>query len=107
MAAGNAIVATGIGGIPALMSDEEHALIVPPRDAAALAAATGRALRDRALRERLGRNAQDRQRREFDLRTTLQSLEDLYEQLFATSGRGRREATDSRLRNRQGMGSKV
>jgi glycosyltransferase involved in cell wall biosynthesis len=93
MAAGKAIVATSVGGVPALVQHEEHALIVPPRDAAALADATGRVLRDRKLRERLGRNAQARQRREYDVQTTLQSLEDLYEQLFAASRRGRREAS--------------
>jgi glycosyltransferase involved in cell wall biosynthesis len=93
MAAGKAIVATSVGGIPAMVQHEEHALIVPPRDAAALADATGRVLRDRKLRERLGRNAQARQRREYDVQTTLQSLEDLYEQLFAASRRGRREAS--------------
>jgi glycosyltransferase involved in cell wall biosynthesis len=93
MAAGKAIVATSVGGIPALVQHEEHALIVPPRDAAALADAIARALRDRTLRERLGRNAQVRQRREYDVQTTLQSLEDLYEQLFAASRRGRREAS--------------
>jgi glycosyltransferase involved in cell wall biosynthesis len=93
MAAGKAIVATSVGGIPALVQHEEHALIVPPRDAAALADATARALRDRTLRDRLGRNAQARQRREYDVQTTLQSLEDLYEQLFAASQRGRREAS--------------
>jgi glycosyltransferase involved in cell wall biosynthesis len=92
MAAGKAIVATGVGGIPALVQHEEHALIVPPRDPAALADATARALRDRALRDRLGRNAQERQRREFDIGMTLQSVQDLYEQLFAASRRGRREA---------------
>jgi glycosyltransferase involved in cell wall biosynthesis len=93
MGAGKAIVATNVGGVPALVQHEEHALIVPPRDAAALADATARALRDQTLRERLGRNARARQRREFDLVTILQSLEDLYEQLFAASRRGRQEAS--------------
>jgi glycosyltransferase involved in cell wall biosynthesis len=93
MAAAKAIVATSVGGIPALVQNEEHALVVPPRDATALAEAIGRLLQDRALRARIGRNAQDRQRREFDLQTMLESLEDLYEQLFATSRRGRREAS--------------
>ena len=89
MAAGKAIVATHVGGVPALLRDEEHALLVPPRDAPALAAAVARALRDEALRERLGRNARERQRREFDISSTVTELEDLYEELFATSVRGR------------------
>jgi glycosyltransferase involved in cell wall biosynthesis len=93
MAAGKAIVATSVGGIPALVQNEEHALVVPSGDATALAEAIERLLRDEALRARIGRNAQDRQRREFDVQTMLESLEDLYEQLFATSRRGRHEAS--------------
>jgi glycosyltransferase involved in cell wall biosynthesis len=93
MAAGKAIVATSVGGIPALVQNEEHALVVPSGDATALAEAIERLLQDEALRARIGRNAQDRQRREFDVQTMLESLEDLYEQLFATSRRGRHEAS--------------
>jgi glycosyltransferase involved in cell wall biosynthesis len=85
MAAGKAIVATRVGGIPALLEDEEHALLVPPRDAPVLAAAVARVLRDETLRQRLGRNARERQRREFDIQATVTELEDLYEQLFAAS----------------------
>jgi glycosyltransferase involved in cell wall biosynthesis len=92
MAAGKAIVATAVGGVPALVRNEEHALLVPPRDPPAFAEAVGRLLRDRDLRERLGRNAQERQRREFDITSTVRAFEDLYEQLFAGSRRGRREA---------------
>jgi glycosyltransferase involved in cell wall biosynthesis len=85
MAAGKGIVATRVGGIPALLEDEEHALLVPPRDAPALAAAVARVLRDETLRQRLGRNARERQRRKFDIQATVTELEDLYEQLFASS----------------------
>jgi glycosyltransferase involved in cell wall biosynthesis len=92
MAAGKGIVATRVGGVPALLQDEEHALLVPPRDPSALAAAVARLLRDETLRERLGRKASERQRRRFDIRSTVAELEDLYEQLFASSGRGRGEA---------------
>jgi glycosyltransferase involved in cell wall biosynthesis len=91
MAAAKPIVATRVGGIPALVDDGKHALLAPPRDARALADAVGRLLVDRGLRERLGRNARERQRREFDIQSTVTALEDLYEALFAASGRGRRE----------------
>jgi glycosyltransferase involved in cell wall biosynthesis len=94
MAAGKPIVATAVGGVPDLVQNDEHALLVPPRDAPALAEAVGRLLRDRDLRERLGRNAEERQRREFDIESTVRAFEDLYEQLFAASRRGRREADE-------------
>ena len=92
MAAAKPIVATRVGGVPALVDDGDHALLAPPRDARALAGAVGRLLTDTSLRERLGRNARERQRREFDIRSTVTALEDLYEALFAASRRGRREA---------------
>jgi glycosyltransferase involved in cell wall biosynthesis len=96
MAAAKPIVATRVGGIPALVDDGEHALLTPTRDAQALADAVARLLSDGDLRERLGRNARDRQRREFDIRSTVRAVQDLYEQLFATSRRGRREAQRGR-----------
>lgn len=57
MAAGCATVASAVGGIPEVVADGEQGLLVPPRDAAALAAALARLLEDGALRERLGRKA--------------------------------------------------
>jgi glycosyltransferase involved in cell wall biosynthesis len=44
-------------------------------------------LHDETLRERLGRNARERQQRTFDISTTVTQLEDLYEQLVASSRR--------------------
>src|SRR4030095_13056693 len=43
------IVATSAGGIPEIVEDGLNGLLVPPRDAAALAAAIGRAPKDHAL----------------------------------------------------------
>jgi glycosyltransferase involved in cell wall biosynthesis len=92
MAAAKPIVATRVGGIPALVDDGEQALLTSPRDSRELAEAVARLLSDRELRDRLGRNARHRQRRDFDLRSTVRAVEDLYEELFAASHRGRREA---------------
>ena len=54
MAAGRAVVASAVGGIPQLVQDGENGLLVAPRDTAALAAALARVLDDAHLRERLG-----------------------------------------------------
>jgi glycosyltransferase involved in cell wall biosynthesis len=54
---GRAVVGSRVGGIPDLVRDGENGLLVPPADAAALAAALARVLGDRELAERLGRGA--------------------------------------------------
>ena len=54
MLCGLPIVTTPVGAIPEAVSDNETALLVPPRDAAALADAIGRLLDDNALATRLG-----------------------------------------------------
>ena len=53
MAASRPIVATTAGGIPEIVEDGVNGLLVPPRDAHALAAAIVRALREPTLRDRL------------------------------------------------------
>jgi glycosyltransferase involved in cell wall biosynthesis len=83
------IVATRVGGVPDLIDDGMHGLLVPPRDAAALANALGRLLDDEALRRRLAANAHERQEREFVLSAAVRRTEELYEELFAASRRGR------------------
>jgi glycosyltransferase involved in cell wall biosynthesis len=59
MACGVPVVTTGISGIPELVRDGENGLLVPPDDAAALAASVERVARDAALADRLGRRARE------------------------------------------------
>lgn len=85
MAAGKAIVASRVGGIPSILADGSEALLVPPGDPLAFAAAISRLLDDPQERARLGAAAQQRQRLEFRLEQTLQAIEDLYERLYAAA----------------------
>ncbi len=55
MAAGKAVIAARVGGVPEIVLDEETGLLVPGGDAAALAAAITRLAGDAALQRRLGR----------------------------------------------------
>lgn len=57
MAAGRPVVVSAVGGIPEAIADGVDGLLVPPRDAAALAAALGRVLDDQVLHARLARAA--------------------------------------------------
>ncbi|MEM8883291.1 MAG: glycosyltransferase family 4 protein [Planctomycetota bacterium] len=65
MAMKRAIVAPRLGPIEEILTDGEHALLVPAGDEAALAAAVRRLLADAELRARLAKAAHDRFHAEF------------------------------------------
>lgn len=91
MAAGKAIVASRVGGIPDLIEDGVQGLLVEPADPEAIAAGVDRLLRDPALRAELGARARERQAAELTLDATVRRLEELYWELFARTRRARRE----------------
>jgi hypothetical protein len=66
MAAGTAVVATCVGGVPEIVQDGETGLLVPPRDAGALLHATRRLLDDTGLRARCVEGAQRLAHAQFD-----------------------------------------
>jgi glycosyltransferase involved in cell wall biosynthesis len=70
MAAGTCIVSTNVGGIPYLLRNEKEALLVPPNNEIAMAAAIKRYLCEEGLAERLSKNAR-RVAEEFDWATVL------------------------------------
>jgi glycosyltransferase involved in cell wall biosynthesis len=72
-------VATDISGIPELFEDDVNGLLVPSEDAAALAGALERAIRDPALRERLGQAAEAKVRGSFDHHASISQLKALFE----------------------------
>jgi glycosyltransferase involved in cell wall biosynthesis len=57
MACGLCVVSTNVGGISYLLQHEQDALLVPPRDPGAMAAAVRRILTEPGLAEHLSRNA--------------------------------------------------
>ena len=78
MSAGCAIVASAIAGIPDVLTDGVDALLVPPADAQALAAACVQLLDDTALRARLGSAARSRVFDGLTWPATTQILVDIY-----------------------------
>jgi glycosyltransferase involved in cell wall biosynthesis len=88
MDAGKPIVATRVGGIPEVIEDGVHGVLVPPRSEGALAAAVSGLLGDRAAAREMGARARDRCRREFSLDRTVERLQELYEQLHSSHGNG-------------------
>ncbi|GIV87974.1 MAG: glycosyl transferase family 1 [Chloroflexus sp.] len=85
MGAARPIVATRVAGVPDVISDGVHGLIVPERDPTALAAAIGRLIADRALAERLGAAA----RRRIIEELTWANTAARYEAAFVAAVRGR------------------
>ena len=82
MAAGAAVVASRIGGLPEAVSDEESGLLVEPGDAGQLAGALDRLAGDPALRDRLGAGARVRVE-EFSAPAVVPRYEAAYEQALA------------------------
>ena len=89
MAAGRPIVATDADGLIEVLTHDRDALIVPKRDAAALAGAIVRLIDDPALRVRLGADAR-RSSVNFDIATFVRKMERLYEILARESRTTRR-----------------
>lgn len=74
MASGSAVVSCRTSGIPELIDDDQHGLLVPERDPHALAAALQRLLADGGLRREFATAARQRIEREFDARTEAHKL---------------------------------
>jgi glycosyltransferase involved in cell wall biosynthesis len=76
------IVTTDIPGCRDVVRDDDNGLLVPLRDAEAVAAALARLIDDRALRERMGRRGRERVLSEFALPIVIKKTLDVYEQLI-------------------------
>jgi glycosyltransferase involved in cell wall biosynthesis len=81
MACRRAIVATSAGGIPEIVEDGVSGLLVPPRDAHQLAGAIVRALKDGALRERMGGAGFARVSERFSVDRMVATTASVYERL--------------------------
>jgi glycosyltransferase involved in cell wall biosynthesis len=86
MAAGKAIVSTAVDGCREVLREGETGLLVPPRDAGALAAALLRAVQDPPLRARLGAAARAASA-DYDIGRTVEQIEALYDEVLAERGR--------------------
>jgi len=73
-------VSTDVSGVPELLTDGENGLVVPPDDPGALAGALERAIREPALRKRLGEAADRRVRGHFDHMSSIRQLKALFEE---------------------------
>lgn len=91
LAMGKPIVATDADGLLDVLQDGRDSLVVPKRDAAALAAAIGRLIDDRALAARLAEGARATGQR-YDIAVFVRKMERLYVLLHETSRTSKRQS---------------
>ena len=92
-ACGLALVTTDMPGCREVVTHEADGLLVPARDATALADAIARLQDDHALRTRLGAAARRKAQAEFDERLVIERTLEVYRELLGASLPGARQAT--------------
>jgi glycosyltransferase involved in cell wall biosynthesis len=83
LAAGRAVVASNVAGIPEVVEDGANGLLVPQKDDAALAAALRRLVAEPETRARLGAEARRRACERLSWEAAARSFEECYEQAAA------------------------
>lgn len=79
MALGKPLIATRAGGPLEIVEDHVTGLLVPPGDVDAMAKAVSLLLRNRALAAKMGQAGRQRVEKLFELRKTVQSIEQIYD----------------------------
>lgn len=88
MASARPVVATAAGGVPEVVSDGETGVLVPPRDARALADAIRRLAEDAPLRDKLGRAGRERAVTRFGADRHAAAVEAVYRAVVGRGARG-------------------
>lgn len=82
MEAARPVVAGSVGGLPELIEDGVHGVLVAPRDPSALANGLHELLADPQRRRRMGEAARRRRREHFSLDVMVADVQELYERLY-------------------------
>ena len=72
------VIASKVGGVPELVTDEVTGILVPPRDSRTLAKAIERLIEDRNLRERLAKNGYNRYLEDFTFSAMVEKTRMVY-----------------------------
>jgi glycosyltransferase involved in cell wall biosynthesis len=81
MAAGLPVIATAVGGLPEVVTDEVNGLLIPPRDPEALARALDRLLVDPDFARRLGEQARAEVEAHYSLERLGREINEIYGEL--------------------------
>jgi len=87
MCAGRPVVATAVGGVPSLVTNEETGLLVPPANPEALAVVLRRLISDPLSRTRIARAGLRSVSDDFSVEAMNRKLEEIYTNLLATRGK--------------------
>lgn len=87
MVAGRPVVATRVGGVPELLDDGVHGLVVEPGDEEAVAQAVGRLLDDVEWAQEMGRAGRERAGRELSCEAAARRLGEAYRDAVEGGGR--------------------
>jgi glycosyltransferase involved in cell wall biosynthesis len=87
LACGTPVVAASVGGVPEQITDGHNGLLVGLQEPRAMAKQTLQLLRNRELRETMGRSAVAFARKHYDIRTEAQRYLDWYEELLVPAER--------------------
>lgn len=82
MVAGLPVISTYHAGIPEIIVNDIHGLLVKENNIEELSEALWKLINDRSLRERLGRSAAEKAFHEFNYKNKARSLEEIYESLI-------------------------
>ncbi|MEK6601358.1 MAG: glycosyltransferase family 4 protein, partial [Candidatus Binatota bacterium] len=82
MAAGKAVVATRVGGLPDLVDDTLTGLLVPAKDSEGLARAISTLVSQPGLAQQMGENGRERVRKHFTMEQMAKKNEDFYYELL-------------------------
>ena len=85
LAAGRAVVATSVGGVPDVVDDGETGYLVPPGDIEALAERLAELARDPERRDAMGREGRERVLRRYAVERLVDDVDELYRGLLATT----------------------
>lgn len=83
MNAGLPVVATKVGGIPEIIEDRRHGLLVEPGNSEELSNAIGRLIDEESLRKKLAQNALERSR-DFTVDSMVENYREIYDNLLDT-----------------------
>jgi glycosyltransferase involved in cell wall biosynthesis len=83
LAAGKAVVATKVGGLPEVVQEGETGLLVAPDDPQALSAAVLSLLRDDGRRRAMGERAVEWVHERFDLRASVTAMQQVYQDVLS------------------------